>query len=269
MVRRLRGAGSSTTQKSQTQSSRELEHEAGQPTAVARSTSALSGASTGSRTPTEREHAAGHLDRRPRRARSTQVGHDVLVGRRVLPGDPVGPGRVEAGQQHGGRRLGDEGVDGRHDVPGLAGVRGDDARHDQRRVGVVAAHQPPGREHRPDPLVQRHPGRDLGGGSGSSPRRSHSMPKWPSRAVAARKSSRWVRPVVCATGPPRWAPSISGGTSSEVQRWIRCRSTASMVSLGHTRSVRVSTSRSIRPPPLAQVSISSRGCASRSSSSSR
>ncbi len=85
------------------------------------------------------------------------------------------------------------------------------------------------------------------------------MPKWPSRAVAARNPSRCVRPVVWATGPPRWVPSISGGTSSEVQRWIRCRSTASMVSLGHTRSVRVSTSRSIRPPPLAQVSISSRG----------
>ena len=57
------------------------------------------------------------------------------------------------------------------------------------------------------------------------------MPKWPSSAVAARNSSRCVRPVVWATGPPRWAPSISGGTSSEVQRWIRCRSTASMVSL--------------------------------------
>ena len=61
----------------------------------------------------------------------------------------------------------------------------------------------------------------------------------------------------------------SGGTSKEVQRWIRCRSWASMVSLGQTRSVRVRTSRSIRPPPLAQVSISRRGWAARSSSRSR
>ena len=85
------------------------------------------------------------------------------------------------------------------------------------------------------------------------------MPKWPSSAVAARKPVRWLRPVVWATGPPRWVPTSSGGTSSEVQRWIRCRSTASMVSLGQTRSVRVSTSRSTRPPPLAHDSISRSG----------
>jgi hypothetical protein len=67
---------------------------------------------------------------------------------------------------------------------------------------------------------------------------SHSMPKWPNRAVAARKARVWVRLVVWAWAGPTWLPTSSGGSSSPVQRWMCWRSRASLVSLAQTRSVR-------------------------------
>ena len=64
------------------------------------------------------------------------------------------------------------------------------------------------------------------------------MPRWPNSAVAARNASDWVRPVVCDVGGPMWAPITSGGISIEAPRWIVWRSSASLQSLVHTRSVR-------------------------------
>ena len=98
---------------------------------------------------------------------------------------------------------------------------------------------------------------------------SHSMPKWPNSAVATRKARSWVRPVVWERGGPTWLPTSSGGTSSWVQRWMCWRSRASLVSLAQTRSVRARMPRSTRPPPDAQLSISTPGWRARSSSSSR
>ena len=82
-----------------------------------------------------------------------------------------------------------------------------------------------------------------------------------------RIGSATARPVVCATGGPTCAPSSSGGSSRVVQRWICWRSTASLQSEVHTRSVRSSTPRSTRAPPLEHDSISSPGWRSRSRSS--
>ena len=94
-------------------------------------------------------------------------------------------------------------------------------------------------------------------------------PKWPNSAVAARNASDWVRPVVWACGGPTWQPITDGGISVEAWRWIVWRSSASLQSLVHTRSVRVRMPRSIRAPPDEQLSISTPGWRARSSSSSR
>ena len=50
--------------------------------------------------------------------------------------------------------------------------------------------------------------------------RSHSMPKAPNSAVAARKSRDSVRCVVWEVGAETCAPAYSGATSWVVQRWI-------------------------------------------------
>ena len=88
--------------------------------------------------------------------------------------------------------------------------------------------------------------------------RSHSMPKAPNSAVAARKSRRSVRPW-CARWGQTWAPRYSGATNRVVQRWICCRASASVVSEVHTRCTRSRTPRSIRPPPEAHDSQSTPG----------
>ena len=82
------------------------------------------------------------------------------------------------------------------------------------------------------------------------------MPRCPNAAVAARKDRSWVRPVVWERPEAMWEPIISGGSSWAVQRSICCRSRGSMQSEAQTRSQRVITSRSMRPPPEAQDSIS-------------
>ena len=248
----------------------ELEHEAGQPTAVARSTSALSGASTGSRTPTEPSTLPGTSMPSPSSQVDPRSATTCRSAGRVLAGDPVGPGRVEAGQQHGGRRLGDEGVDGRHDVPGLGGVLGDGARHDQGRVGVVAAHQPAGREHRPDPLVQGHPGRDLGGGvrrrarAGPTRCRSGRAGPW-RRGSRAGGCGRWCarpgRRGGCRAS--RAAPagrSSAGSAAARPRRWCRSARPGRSGSAPRGRSGRRRWRRSRSPAA---------GARSRSSSSSR
>ena len=72
-------------------------------------------------------------------------------------------------------------------------------------------------------------------------------------------TGRAQRPVVCDDGAPTWVPTSSGGSSGPVQRWICCRSSASMQSLAQTRSVCCRTPRSTRAPPEEQDSISSPG----------
>ncbi len=46
------------------------------------------------------------------------------------------------------------------------------------------------------------------------------MPNEPNSAVAARKSSGRVRPVVCEVREDTCAPAYSGATSCVVQRWM-------------------------------------------------
>ena len=85
------------------------------------------------------------------------------------------------------------------------------------------------------------------------------MPRWPKIAVAARKPRSWWRPVVCERPDAMCEPRYSGGSSCPVQRSMRCRSSGSMQSDTHTRSVRSSTARSTRAPPDEQDSISRSG----------
>ena len=68
---------------------------------------------------------------------------------------------------------------------------------------------------------------------------------------------------------PMWAPIISAGMSIDAPRWIVWRSSGSLQSLVHTRTVRSSISWSIRPPPDEQLSNSTPGWSSRSMSMSR
>jgi hypothetical protein len=85
------------------------------------------------------------------------------------------------------------------------------------------------------------------------------MPACANRAVISRKDSDVVRLVVCDRAAATWAPISSGGISCAVHRWMCCRSTGSLQSEAHTRSVCWRTPRSTRPPPLAHDSISSGG----------
>ena len=64
------------------------------------------------------------------------------------------------------------------------------------------------------------------------------MPKWPNRAVMARKDRSWVRAVVCDVVGPMCPPTSSGGTTTPVQRWMVWRSSASLQSEPQIRSVR-------------------------------
>ncbi len=78
-----------------------------------------------------------------------------------------------------------------------------------------------------------------------------------------------MRPVVCDRGGADVRSDQLGRQQQAVQRWICWRSSGSMQSLAHTRSVRSSTPRSTRPPPEEHDSISRPGCRARSSSRSR
>jgi hypothetical protein len=85
----------------------------------------------------------------------------------------------------------------------------------------------------------------------------------------ARKDKSWVRAVVCEVVGPMCPPTSSGGTTRPDQRWMDCRSRASLQSEAQIRSVSSRIPRSTRAPPVEQLSISTPGCAFLSSSSRR
>ncbi len=129
---------------------------------------------------------------------------------------------------------------------------------------VHKAYVPVGADHhsavqqRPQPLVLPHPLRHRRQFLGDAVVRSHSMPALPNRAVAKRKPSAEVRPVMCASARPGARPGIpagpaprssAGSPAAPADRWCpRSRP-----------GPRGRMPRSIRPPPDAQLSISTAG----------
>ena len=141
----------------------------------------------------------------------------------------------------------------------------------RRRLAVAHGIEPHGVaavQQRPEPLVQ---GDGLGQlrALASVERRARSTPRRGGRTSPStvRNASECTRPVVCERVGPMCAPITSGGISIDAPHWMVCRSSASLQSLVHTRSVRRRISWSMRAPPLLQLSISTPGWRARSSSS--
>ena len=210
--------------------------------------SACSGASSGICRPTDRQRAAGEravvdaVARGRGRAPAAAPGPAARTPTSPAPRSRTAPRRGRAPRRRAGR------------TPGRGGRRARPRRRAAAPGSACSARStPPARPAPPS----------------DADAMSHSIPKWPNSAVAARNERSCVRPVVCARGGPTCEPTSSGGSSSCVQRWIDWRSSASLVSLAHTRSVRARIPRSTRAPPDEQLSISTAGWRARSSSSSR
>ncbi len=191
------------------------------------------------------------------RAPGEHAEHGVVA--RLQPGDAVAPIRVETGQQER-RRTG-------HPVAELD-VGEDRTRSDRRRRRRGAGLRRPGRPRAPcrrraaargAACAARSSARSRSRSSSPARVRSHSIPIAPKNAVAARKSSESVRPVWWFTGALTCAPRYSGAISSCVQRWMCWRPSASVRSDVQNRWTCSMTPRSIRPPPLAQLSHSTSG----------
>src|SRR6476646_136746 len=112
----------------------------------------------------------------------------------------------------------------------LASIRRDHSVDLYRRIGRVDADDAAGVQQRLEPLEQRNPLLQPVGSSSVARVMSHSIPRAPKSAVAARKSRDNQRWVWCDVGADTWAPSRSGGTSCPVQRWIDWRASASVMS---------------------------------------